>query len=94
MKSYASVDRIVGKFAVCELELQDILWGKDFVNKKNVMVDIPLEQIPEEIGEVQEGDILLINHVGGIVLNVCGKDDAEKNRRIEQLKAMMEKMKK
>ncbi len=56
MKSYASIDRIEGKFAVCEVELIPVEESKpeDFATKETEMFDIPLQKIPTFIREVQE----------------------------------------
>lgn len=91
MKSYASVDRIEGNFAVCEVELIGIEESKpnDF-EKSTQMIEIPIEQVDDKIGTVQEGDIIVVEHEESNVTEICYRDDDEKQRRIEVLKAIME----
>lgn len=91
MKSYASIDRIEGKFAVCEVELLPIEESKpeDFVAKDTEMLDILLQEIPENLGKVQEGDILVVEHDGENVTSVYYKDEEEKARRVELLKSII-----
>lgn len=91
MKSYASIDRIEGKFAVCEVELIPVEESKpeDFATKETEMFDVPLQKIPTSIGEVQEGDILVVEHDFEDVYFVYYKDEEEKARRLEILKSIM-----
>jgi len=93
MKSYASIDRIEGKWVVCEVELLPIEESKpeDFVTKDTAMMDILLKEILNKLCSVDEGDILVIEHDGEIITNVYYKDNAEKVRRIELLKNMNNK---
>lgn len=48
MKSYATIDRIEGNFAVCEVELIPIEESKpeDFATKDCEMMDVSLRKIP------------------------------------------------
>ena len=93
MRCFASIDRIEGKFAVSEVnvflledeELQVI--GHEMTDCP--MADIPLQQIPDEIGEVNEGDILVVEYDGKNVTKVYCKDDEEKARRLKLLKEVM-----
>lgn len=91
MKSYASIDRIEGKFAVCEVELLPIEESKpeDFVAKDTEILDILLQEIPENLGKVQEGDVLVVEHDGENVTSVYYKDEEEKARRVELLKSII-----
>jgi hypothetical protein len=66
----ASIDRIEGEYAVCELEEN--------------MVDIPLIDIPFE---VQSGDILQMELQEGKYI-VFGKDEEEKQRRLERIRKL------
>ena len=96
MKSYAAIDRIIGEYAVCELELVDVQESLNlsFLEKITTTEEILYETICQQIGEVKEGDIIVVEHNKGRILSVCYKDDAEKNRRIERIKAIREKIKK
>ena len=91
MKSYASVEEIEKKFAVCELELIPLEESKtiDYLDKETVMVDIPTEMIIAVISCVAEGDIIVVNHEDGKVQSVCCRDDAEKQRRIDLIKQIL-----
>lgn len=91
MKSYVSIDRIEGNFAVCEVELIDFERSKpDDFDKPTEFVDIYLEQINVSVGDVKEGDIIVIEHDENGIIDICYKDEAEKQRRIDVLKAIME----
>lgn len=93
MKSYASVDRIEGAFAVCEVEQVDTEDSKmlDVLQKATIMADIPMLKIRVCLGnDVEEGDIIIVEHEDGYVINVYDKDDEEKQRRIEIIKEMMQ----
>lgn len=91
MKSYAVVDRFEGEFAVCEVEVLPIeeSYVEDFLSKPTVMMDIPIIEIYNSIGNFQEGDILIIEHNGEMVITIYSKDEEEKSRRIELLKQMI-----
>ena len=85
MISYAYIDRIEGKFAVCEVELLPFEESKpeDFKSKETVMMDIPLDKFPKFMGSVDEGDVWVVNHNNQYVDFVYYKDEEEKARRLE-----------
>ena len=93
MKCYASIDRIEGKFAVCEVELYLLedgeceQLGHDITD--TVMADIPLQEIPNEIGVVKEGDVLVVEYDDQNVTQIYSKDEEEKARRVKLLKEVM-----
>ena len=94
MKSYAAVDRIEGKYVVCEVEL---VKAEESANlraseKETEMVDILLENVVSSIGEVQESDILVVEQEEGKVTHIYGKDYKEKERRAEIIRKIMEKL--
>ena len=94
MKSYAAVDRIEGKYVVCEVEL---VKAEESANlraseKETKMVDILLENVVTSIGGVQESDILVVEQEEGEVTHIYGKDDKEKERRAEIIRKIMEKL--
>lgn len=62
----------------------------DFFNKETKMMDVLFEKIHEAIENVEEGDILVVEHDGENVIYTYYKDDSEKQRRIEILQAIME----
>lgn len=92
MKSYAAIDRIEENIAVCEVELLETEQSKttDFFDKETKMMDVLLEKIHEVTENVEEGDILVVEHDGENVIYIYYKDYSEKQRRIEILQAIME----
>ena len=92
MKSYAAIDRMEENIAVCEVELLETEQSKttDFFDKETKMMDVLLEKIHEVTENVEEGDILVVEHDGENVIYIYYKDDSEKQRRIEILQAIME----
>lgn len=93
MRSYASVDRIEGEYTVLEVELLDTETSKitPFRDKETIMVDVLTETIKNVIEEFEEGDIIVLEHEGEIINTFYEKDDNEKQRRIDILKAIMKK---
>lgn len=93
MKSFVSVEELEGEFAVCELELLPIEESKTtyYSQKETKMVDIPMEMVTQVIPDVSEGDIIVVMHDGEAVESVCYRDNSEKERRIELIKAMLRK---
>ena len=92
MKSYASIDRIEGKFAVCEVELISVEErnAEEYVPYDTEFMDVSLESIPISLGQVKDGDILLVEHDGENITSIYCKDEMEKARRLELLREMME----
>ena len=92
MISYASIDRIEGEYAVCELELCDVAESKkmDFEDKETEMVDIPVTELELYAKGAKEGDILLVKHNNGNVVTIYCRDYAEKHRRLKTLRQIME----
>lgn len=91
MKSYASIDRIEGSYMVCEVELIELeeSFNVDYSDRETEMMDIPLEKVLSQLGEVTNGDILVVIHNGQSITEVCGKDYDEKQRRIDYLKDLL-----
>ena len=83
MRSYLSVDRIENDYAVCELELIDIETSKqtDPWDRETQMVDIPIQFL----NDVNEGDILQVEHYREVIERIIGIDMEEKRRRVEIL---------
>ena len=88
MKSYASVDRIEGKYLVCEVELISVedRNREEYIPYDTTSMDIPLQEIPTSMGNVRDGDILIIEHDGENMISICCKDENEKARRLELLR--------
>ena len=87
MTSYASVDRIEGVFAVCEVELIPFEESKpeDFKTKDTAMMDVPLREFSAIFGDVNQGDVWIVKHDNENVNLVYYKDEEEMARRIEVL---------
>ena len=92
MKSYASIDRIEGKFAVCEVELISVEErnAEEYVPYDTEFMDVSLESIPISLGQVKDGDIFVVEHDGENITSICYKDEMEKARRLELLREMLE----
>ena len=92
MKSYASIDRIEGKFAVCEVELISVEErnAEEYVPFDTEFIDVPLKNIPATLGQVKDGDILVVEHDGKNITSIYYKDEMEKARRIELLRESLE----
>ena len=93
MRSYASIDRIEGEFAVCEVEMIEVDSSKaeDYSEKETQMIDVSLEKIHSSVGDANEGDILIVEHNGEEVTEVYCKDEEEKQRRIAILRELLGK---
>lgn len=87
MKSYMTIDRIEGKFAACELEFISVeqsreveCWDRDME-----IIDVPITMLEEP----KEGDVFVVEHEKETLYRIYGKDNEEKQRKIEALKAIM-----
>lgn len=92
MKSYASIDRIEGKYAVCEVELISIEERniEEFVRYDTVCMDVLLKEIHANLGKIKDGDIFVVEHDGKNITSICYKDEMEKTRRLELLRESLE----
>ena len=94
MESFASIDRIEGNFVVLEIELVRAQEREeyDFLDDdQTVFVDVP-KSMTAKLGEIREGDILLVTHQDGIISNIVCKDDVEKRKRVAKLEEIMSKI--
>ena len=90
MKSYASVDRTEGSYVICEVELMELENSQvEDCDKAVEMIDIPLEMALKSVENVDDGDILIVEHNNGDVIEVYCKDEEEKQRRIDYLRQIM-----
>lgn len=93
MKSYASIDRIEGNYAVCELEMIGIQESMKIAlgTRETIMIDIPVFQIYKIIGkQPEEGDVIVVEHEDSTIKQICYEDTYEKTKRIEQIIAIMQ----
>ncbi len=88
MNSYASIDRIEGNMAVCEVELVHMSRSRQskFACKPTRMMDFPVSRFTSNI---EEGDIFVVEHDGKGISRILFKDDVEKNRRKEIVAAII-----
>lgn len=89
MKSYASVDRIEGRFVCCEVELIPIEESLTvpFFDKETQMMDFDIALCKKV---AKEGDIWIVEHNEKEIIKVLGKDKDEKKRRVKALEEIME----
>lgn len=94
MKSYAAIDRIEGKYAVCEVEYVNVdeSLKLKFSEKRTEMIDIPMSTINGLVGEVKEGDILVVEHEEDEIMCIYNKDDKEKQRRNDIIRKIIENL--
>lgn len=87
MKSYMTIDRIEGKFAVCELEFVSVEQSTevDYWERDTEMIDIPVVMLDNP----EQGDVFVVEHEKETLYRIYGKDNEEKQRRIEALKVIM-----
>lgn len=94
MESFASIDRIEGNFVVLEVELvraQERAEYDFLDDDQTVFVDVP-KSMTAKLGEIREGDILLVTHQDEIISNIFCKDDVEKRKRVAKLEEIMSKI--
>ena len=86
MKSYMTIDRIEGKFAICELEFISTEQSAevDYWERDTEMIDVPTAMLKDP----EQGDVFMVEHEKETLYRVYGKDNEEKRRRIEALKAI------
>lgn len=94
MKSYASVEKKEWDAIRCEVEMIPVEESKpeNFETKETEACEIYMGDFDFDFEEVKEGDILVVEHEYGDVRGIYGKDDFEKQRRIEiieQLKSQI-----
>lgn len=87
MKSYMIIDRIEGQFAVCELESVSVEQSREVAYwvRETEMIDVPISMLETP----EQGDVFEVEHEKETLYRIYGKDNEEKLRRIEALKAIM-----
>ena len=95
MKSYAVIDRMEDGYAILEVELHDIEESKTLSasEKRTQIVHVGLNTFPKTDETFGEGDVVLVEHECGFVVSVYGKDEEEKQRRIERIRKIRETFK-
>lgn len=91
MKSYACIDRIERKFAVCEVEMVSVEDSAlmDVSEKETMMIDVLVTEIVGVVENIHESDILVVEHDGCNVTAIYGKDENERQRREDTIAALM-----
>lgn len=93
MKSYAVIDRIENQWVVFELEL--VSTEKSLIlnasEKETTMIDVELSRLTSTCKEVEEGDVFLVEHDNTNIITIYGKDENEKNRRIQLIQEIMKR---
>jgi hypothetical protein len=91
MKSYATIDRFVGRYAVLEVEMLETSDSRpeDFAIKETDMYDVDADYIRSCVGPISESDVLVVEHGDGHISNIISNDFDEKTRRINLLACMM-----
>ena len=87
MKSYMTIDRLEGKFAACELEFISVEQSREveYWDRDMEIIDVPITMLEEP----KEGDVVVVEHEKETLYRIYGKDNEEKRRKIEALKAIM-----
>ena len=84
MISYASIDRIVDEDAIIELLMHTTTESVILTPAEQItgMIFVKTETFPKEYEPYEEGDILVVRHEAGVISEILGKDEKEKERRI------------
>ena len=90
--SYASLERLEGNYAVCEVEQISILDSRvgDF-SKACYMADIPVNMFGDRGIPIREGNVYSVEHDGTKVSKVIRIEEAETVRRREWLQTVIRK---
>lgn len=87
--SYASLERVEGDYAVCEVEQLSVLDSQigDF-NKQCYMVNIPIEMFVNSGVSMLVGKVYSVVHDGPEVFKIIRIEKEETKRRKEWLKSL------
>ena len=90
-KSYAVIDGIEDGIARCEVELipVEISNSQDYFNHENTMISIMAEFVKSAIGNIEENDVIIVEHDGVTINHVLARADDEKTRREAVYDAIM-----
>ena len=88
MKSYASIGGFNGKYVKLEVEMMDVEDSNttECGERESKMIDVDFEKFPWGEDDFDEGDIVVVEHDGEIVSEVYGKDEEERQRRMDKIK--------
>ena len=87
--SYASLERVEGDYAVCEVEQLSIFYSKvGNFDKECFMANIPLEKFIDSGVSILVGNVYSVEHDGKQVFRVVRLEKEETKRRQEWLKSL------
>jgi hypothetical protein len=91
MLSYATIDRIEGDYAVCEVEQVPCTDARvdDYICISCFFTDVPKTLFTFKGLPIKEGNVYAVLHNGETVEEVKNIDEAEKKRRINVLANLM-----
>lgn len=91
MKSYASIEEFDGNYVRLEVEMMDIEDSNttEFGERETRMLDVKLDKFPCDEEELGEGDIVVVEHDGEIISKIYGKDEEERQRRIDKINSIL-----
>ena len=94
MKSYASVEKKEWNVISCEVEMIPVEDSKpeDFETKDTELCEFYIGNFDFNFEEVEEGDILVVEHTYGEISEIYGKDEFERQRRIEIIEQLASKI--
>lgn len=86
MISYASIGKVEEKNVTLNVEIVESETSKFLqpYHRPSEEMSMNLDELTSAIGETVEGDFIIVEHDGVEILRVCGKDDKEKRRRLEE----------
>ena len=91
MRSYAVVDRIEGKFVVCEVETIEVerSYAETYYDHDVIMMDVPIDFFSKIEENVKSSDIFEVEHNKEEVQLVYCKNDEERQTRINVLEEIV-----
>lgn len=91
MKSYASIEEFDRNYVRLEVEMMDIEDSNttEFGERETKMIDVDFEKFPWAEDDFDEGDIVVVEHDGEIVSEIYGKDEEERQRRMDKINSIL-----
>ena len=91
MKSYASIEEFDRNYVKLEVEMMDVEDSNtsEFGERETRMLDVDYEKFPWDEDDFGEGDIVVVEHDGEIISKIYGKDEEERQRRIDKINSIL-----
>lgn len=91
MKSYASIEEFDRNYVRLEVEMMDVEDSNtnEFGEREIRMLDVDYEKFPWDEDDFGEGDIVVVEHDGEIISKIYGKDEEERQRRIDKINSIL-----